>query len=483
MPRAGSANSFQSAFANAAAPVSKPASPVDAGSGGAAGEQATPPVDKDESAGASLSMSDGGLASLLGAGADLTGSKPAQMSDSVKTNDSLPTPGGRANLAAAGTPPANTKVGKKVNQPGDAHHAEASIGAPLSGALLSTGASPAAPQAAVRNQAPAQAATADRTAAVKIDGRSADSTENAAVQPTAPAGGLSGAAFALHVTQTGNPSDRLSITGTPQPAAQLEIQPGAGAAAASPAYATAPNSAVLAVGAADSTAPPAGGTALTANNGGARSRQVSALGSSFASLGTAPWSGPSATPPLNDQPKSAASAAAAPVAEIDAEDSSATAQPVRMLQLQLGGTGNQRVDLRLVEHAGGLSVGVRAADSELTRGLQDNLPELSARLAAEHYQTETWLPATSQPPAAPSTSGSSEHQSEQRGGQSSQGGSSFSGGEGKRQQERRQDQPPAWWRASAAAPGASVSSSTSVQGSTSVQSSPPTSAASPVKKQ
>jgi len=204
---------------------------------------------------------------------------------------------------------------------------------------------------------------------------------------------------------------------------------------------------------------------LGAGSGSARSRQVSAIGASLDAADTTPWSAPTSSPALlNDQAKSAEPVtAAAPVAEVDVEDPTGSAQPVRTLQLQLGGMGDQRVDLRLVEHAGGLSVSVRASDSNLTRGLQDNLPELSSRLAAEHYQTQTWLPAAGQTSAGGHSSGSSEQSPDQRGGrQSSQGDSSSSGGQGNPQQGRQQDQTPAWWRQMATLGGAADSTSTSV---------------------
>ena len=218
---------------------------------------------------------------------------------------------------------------------------------------------------------------------------------------------------------------------------------------------------------------------LVANAGALRSRQVTALGSSLDSAGAAPWSAQTSSPTLLDdktEPTESV-AAAAPVAEIETEDPTGVAQPVRTLQLQLGGTGDQRVDLRLIEHAGGLSVSVRASDSSLTRGLQDNLPELSARLAAEHYQTQTWLPAAGQTSAGGHSSGSSEQSPDQRGGrQSSQDGSS-SGGQGHSQQGREQDQTPTWWRQMAALGDAPASSSASVPGSL------PNSATSPITKQ
>jgi hypothetical protein len=110
---------------------------------------------------------------------------------------------------------------------------------------------------------------------------------------------------------------------------------------------------------------------------------------------------------LNDH---AASAESTPrigeTREIAEQGPVAAPQPVRTLQLQLAREGEGRVDLRLVEHAGGLSVTVRASDSALTRGLQDNLPELSARLAADKYQTHILLPAANE--ASTTLAGSSD---------------------------------------------------------------------------
>ena len=129
---------------------------------------------------------------------------------------------------------------------------------------------------------------------------------------------------------------------------------------------------------------------------------------------------------------------------------------MRSVRVQLAGEGDQRVDMRLVEYAGGLSVSVRASDTSLTRGLQEHLPELSARLAGEHYQAQAWLPSVSEASAGKSSPGSSAQSADQSpgrgGGQAfSQGGSSSSGGDRQQQQQgRNPEQPEAWWERPAA---------------------------------
>jgi hypothetical protein len=96
-------------------------------------------------------------------------------------------------------------------------------------------------------------------------------------------------------------------------------------------------------------------------------------------LSTWTASAPAAPPPAQSSPST--TLASVVTGEIASEDPAGSPQTVRSVQLQLTGEGEGRVDLHLVEHAGGLSVSVRASDSTLTKGLQDNLPELAARLA------------------------------------------------------------------------------------------------------
>jgi len=148
----------------------------------------------------------------------------------------------------------------------------------------------------------------------------------------------------------------------------------------------------------------------------------------------------------------------------------AAPQTVHTVQMQLGGDGQSRVDVRLVEHAGGLSVSVRASDSVLARGLQENLPDLSARLAAEKYQTHTFLP-TNENSNGGSTSSSSEQSSDQSNEQSGSQTSWRGGDGGSRQQngqsggEQRQKQEYAWWRQMAAMGKLSSSTSNSISDS------------------
>ena len=370
-----------------------------------------------------------------------------------------------ARISPAITKQAGEKVDKKVEQP---LHTEPS-GGPVAGlsALAGAMSARAALPPAAGNHVTAQSATPDKSADIPQTGLATGLTENTGSLAGAIPGGLNtlpGAAFVLHITPAGKHNDAASKTGSPTSLAQGPVQAQSSAATASSSDNGVPDPGALAGGITD----PAGllvSATLGAGSGSARSRQVSAIGASLDAADTTPWSAPTSSPALlNDQAKSAEPVtAAAPVAEVDVEDPTGSAQPVRTLQLQLGGTGDQRVDLRLVEHAGGLSVSVRASDSNLTRGLQDNLPELSSRLAAEHYQTQTWLPAAGQTSAGGHSSGSSEQSPDQRGGrQSSQGDSSSSGGQGNPQQGRQQDQTPAWWRQMATLGGAADSTSTSV---------------------
>ncbi len=144
-------------------------------------------------------------------------------------------------------------------------------------------------------------------------------------------------------------------------------------------------------------------------------------------LSTWTASAPAAPPPAQSSPST--TLASVVTGEIASEDPAGSPQTVRSVQLQLTGAGEGRVDLHLVEHAGGLSVSVRASDSTLTKGLQDNLPELAARLAEDKYQTHTFLPAANE---AGGSSSSSSGQSSGHAPEDQSSGRSFSqGGDGR----------------------------------------------------
>jgi hypothetical protein len=71
-----------------------------------------------------------------------------------------------------------------------------------------------------------------------------------------------------------------------------------------------------------------------------------------------------------------------------------SAQTLKAVQVQVAGGDNQRVDLRLIERSGALTVSVRSPDSSLTKALQQNLPELSSKLNDQHVHAEWWTPDT-----------------------------------------------------------------------------------------
>jgi hypothetical protein len=110
-------------------------------------------------------------------------------------------------------------------------------------------------------------------------------------------------------------------------------------------------------------------------------------------------------------------------------------EPVRGAHVQIAGAENQRVDIRLQERGGALSVTVRSNDSTLATTLQDHAPELRARLSAEHFGTELWTPNSSKSPQ--------EHAGNGNGGRNQEYSSA---GERQQGQKRRQNQEPEWIR-------------------------------------
>jgi hypothetical protein len=148
-------------------------------------------------------------------------------------------------------------------------------------------------------------------------------------------------------------------------------------------------------------------------------------------------------------PEAAGNAAPAPAAE----PASQASAPVRAVRVQLAAADNQRVDLTLVERAGALSVSVRSADSNLARSLQDHLPDLSARLSEQRYQTETFTPTprVELPSASAGSAGSSEsgRRNFESGGQK-QGGQNGNSNPQQQQQGGRENEAPAWFEELAA---------------------------------
>lgn len=140
-----------------------------------------------------------------------------------------------------------------------------------------------------------------------------------------------------------------------------------------------------------------------------------------------------------DSAKSAATeeSGKASTAGFEAELSKALAEPVRAAHVQIAGSENQRIDIRMLERGGALSVTVRSADSGLTKALQEHAPELAGRLSQENFRAELWAPS----------------QAKNQGGHDSSGGNPQSRGEensgqrnsGQQQKQNgKQSQTPEW---------------------------------------
>ncbi len=109
-----------------------------------------------------------------------------------------------------------------------------------------------------------------------------------------------------------------------------------------------------------------------------------------------------------------------------------TTAPVRGAHVQVVGSENQRVDIRLLEGGGELSISVKSSDSTLARALQDNIPELTNRLESQHFHAEAWTPA-----GTASASGGGAKQD----GSPSSGSNSYGGSSGQQQNGGNGDKP------------------------------------------
>ena len=123
-------------------------------------------------------------------------------------------------------------------------------------------------------------------------------------------------------------------------------------------------------------------------------------------------------------------------ADVDVPTAGANASAVRDVRLQVAGSDNQRVDVRVMDRGGELRVSVRADDPALVRSLQDNVADLSTRLDQAHFKSEVWTPRTQA--IAQSDSANTN-------------GRTFSNGDGTfgrdgrgQQQSGRQQQQPSW---------------------------------------
>ena len=124
-------------------------------------------------------------------------------------------------------------------------------------------------------------------------------------------------------------------------------------------------------------------------------------------------------------------------ADVDqAPAAGANATKVSDVRLQVTGSDNQRVDVRVMDRGGELRVSVRADDPSLVRSLQDNVADLSTRLDQARFRSEVWTPRTQSISQTDSASTNSRTFSN---------GGETSGRDGRGQQQNgRQQQQPSW---------------------------------------
>ncbi len=145
---------------------------------------------------------------------------------------------------------------------------------------------------------------------------------------------------------------------------------------------------------------------------------------------------PASSPSAADaaRPSQTDASSASHPADFEAELLKYRSEPVRGAHVQISGADNQRVDIRLVERSGALSVTVRSADIGLAKMLQDRAPELNNNLSLQHFKTELWTPPankSSEPRSSDGNSASQHEHSQQSGDRNND----------RRQNGKQQDEP------------------------------------------
>jgi len=117
------------------------------------------------------------------------------------------------------------------------------------------------------------------------------------------------------------------------------------------------------------------------------------------------------------------------------------AVPLKDISLQVAQSGDQKVEVRLVQQSGELRVAVRTGDSDLAHGLQQGLSDLVGRLQENGFRAEAWRPG-----GTAVTSGPVFESRTSPGGSQKDDSQAFSGGSHQQPDERRQSQSqrPGW---------------------------------------
>ena len=302
---------------------------------------------------------------------------------------------------------------------------------------------------------PASAANAVRPAAPAAE---ASATAFAGATPESSAGGSGGGrngqpleiAFTATLSPAGTAPEDASaeLAHADSPASPRRVPAAVGAQPLAPETADAPGA--TAAPAADYATPPAEGISRPAPSAGGtqqdeeRKPQENAVSApAAASLAHMAAGAPGAAdvrPAVGNSSGGRPEAAEPPPqAASPQSDPAAPARPAAAhdIQLQVGGEGASRVEVRVTERAGDVHVSVSTADTRLAGEMRQDLPALSARLEQSGFHAQTWQPAAGgrqQPGELPAGAAAQDAQSQSR-----QNGR---GGQGDPQQQPRDPENP-----------------------------------------
>lgn len=130
----------------------------------------------------------------------------------------------------------------------------------------------------------------------------------------------------------------------------------------------------------------------------------------------------------------------AAIQSLPADNIAKPAAPLKDLSIQVGQNQQDKVELRVVERAGGLEVAVRAANPDLSQGLRQGLSDLVNRLEQNGYRAEAWRPGTTVSTVSGTADTRQKSAQFQNDGSQSQSGSQ----QGRQQNQQNQTPRPRW---------------------------------------
>jgi hypothetical protein len=96
------------------------------------------------------------------------------------------------------------------------------------------------------------------------------------------------------------------------------------------------------------------------------------------------------------QPRTQAAAQTTETATVHTESATKpAAAPLKDISMQVTQSGEEKVEIRVVQQSGEVHVAVRTGDADLTHGLRQGLTELVGKLEDNGYRADTWRPTAS----------------------------------------------------------------------------------------